>query len=311
MVELTVPQFEFRLETGALALHDGFVVTFFLPASHQRIAIPVRASLERYLRLPGMPQKLGAIGVDGFPMWLDAPGLQRLVAERLDPDRTEADLHIIDSLDGASSFSIRYHGLNLTKLAEARWPNGVSGMRFTFPTDYLGDEGLLQMFVFANELAAILPYSFGYVSPAFVYLEGIGEPAAFKMIRSLSRRYPCLDVPALLPDCFELGEGPKGAYWGTYLGERLVERVGGEARLRNHLAGYDVRITPFEHGAMSVYLGPMPIGGDVNQREDIAPYQAAFGLLSTLMLPREMPYMHFDEEAMHEWLYRFADEDAF
>jgi hypothetical protein len=155
----------------------------------------------------------------------------------------------------------------------------------------------------------MLPFSFGYLSPAFVYLEGIGEPGAFQTIRSLSRRFLCLDIPALLPDCFEVGDGPKGAFWGTYLSRQLVERVGGESVVNERLAGHDVRVTPLEQGSLSVYLGPVPIGGDVNRQENVSVYHAAFSLFSGIILPRTMPYMNFEDEAMREWLYRFEHED--
>jgi len=308
MLEITVPSFEYQLETGVVALRDGFVVTFFLPHPHATARRFVRASIDRYLDLPEITSTLGFIDAEGWPQLTDSAGLQRVIAERLGGEQSRADLHIIDSTADASRFSVRYYGFDLPALADLGWPNAVSGIRFTFPGDYLGPDGLLEMHRFCNEVAGILPFSFGYLSPAFVYLEGIGEPGAFETIRGLAKRFRGLDIPALLPDCFEVGEGPKGAYWGMYLAPTLVEQLGGTPRINEQFATHDVRLTPLERGSLSIYLGPAPIGGDVNRQEDVSVYRAAFGLIRPLVRPRRVPYMNFDEDTMLEWLYRFSSE---
>jgi hypothetical protein len=308
MIEMNLPRFEFHLESGALALHDGFAVIFFLPGSHQQNCHFVRASIEAYLNLPGMAEILGTIDEEGYPILLDASGLETVIADRLVSGHNETTLHIVDTTEGASSFSIDYFGLDPAKQAEADWPNAVSGIRFTFPTDFLGETGLLEIFNFANEIAAFLPFSFGYVSPAFVFHEGVGEPAAFEVIRGLSRRYRCIDIPALLLDCLEVGEGPKGAYWGNYLSASMVKQLGGEAGIRIHFAAQDVRIRSYDNLSMSIYLSRIPLAGDVNRCEDISTYKAAAHLFADLILPRSVPYLDFDEEAMAEWLNRFANE---
>jgi hypothetical protein len=323
MIAMTLPQFGFLMESGVLALHDGFVVTFFLFGNHQQNASMVRAAIKRYLKLPGMAANLGTIDEEGYPMTLDTQSLWSVIGEGLDSSAgaatthieeetdhslVEASLQIIDSTEGAPRFSIRYFGFDRDKVAAGGWPHVASGIRFTFPTDFLGERGLREMYGFTNEVAAILPFSFGYVSPAFVYHEGIGEPAAFEMIRRLSRRYRCLDIPALVPDCLEIGDGPKGAYWGNYLSAPMVNQLGGEATIRGHFAGQEVRITIYDNGSMSVYLGRVPIAGDVNRREDVKVYKAASNLFSDFILPRSVLYLDFDEEAMSEWLHRFDDE---
>jgi hypothetical protein len=306
MIELRLPRLEYRLESGVIALRDGIVVTFFLPHSHAGVAVAVRRAFDAFLRLPALPTAFTTVR-EGEPV--PAADVTAIADEALDPSRAESHMHLLDSADHAPRFSVRYHGLDLETRAREGWGDAVSGIRFTFPTDYLGPSGLVEIFGFASELSDILPMSFGYVAPAFVFLEGIGEDGAFTVIRGLCRRYQCLDIPALLPDCFEVGTGPKGAYWGNYLSARLVERMGGEPAVRSHFTGLDVKIDGTGNGGILLYLDPYPIAGDVNRQEDVGRYAAAARLFRPLMRPRRVPYMNFDEEMMFAWLTRFSDEE--
>ena len=306
---MNLPQFEFRMESGAIALRDGFVVNFFLPRSHVEISNIVERAVGLYLGLPGIPTVLGTLDGEGYPLMLGAGKLPSLIKDKLREGLTEAELQVIDSTDGTSSFSIRYHGFDLKDRSEKGWRSAVSGIRFTFPTSYLGEEGLLEIFQFSNNLAEMLPFSFGYVSPAFLYHEGVGEPAAFETIRGLCKRFLCLDIPFLLLDCLEVGSGPKGAYWGNYLSSSIVEKLGGEILVKKHFEGHDVRLRAQGNGAMSIYLGRSPIAGDVNRNENVEAHKVAFRIFAREMVQRTVPYMDFDEETMHHWLYRFADAE--
>ena len=303
--EMKLPRFEFFTESGARAVHDGFVVTFFLPHNHVQISPSVQAAIDLYLQLPGLSETLGTIDDEGYPVLLDTNHLKTIIVQKLDPSFIEATLQIVDTKDGASQFSVRYFGFDSETRNKLGWPNAVSGINFTFPADFQGESGLISMFNFANELAVLLPFSFGYISPAFLFHEGVAEPAAFEMIIRLSKRYRCFDIPALLPDCFEMGEGPKGAFWGNYLNKGLVARLGGEAAIRRYFHSKGIRIRIDDSGSMSLYLSPIPVAGDKNRREDIRVYKRVFSLFSKLMLPRNVSYLEFDDEEMFDWIHRF------
>jgi hypothetical protein len=306
--ELNLPEFEYFLESGGLALHDGFVVTFFLPENHQNISRNILDATEHFMGLPGMTETFGTVDDDGYPVLRDKPEIRNIIEEKLKSSHLETNLQIIDTTEGASNFSIRYYGFNKETRIKNNWPNAVSGINFTFPTDYHGEQGLLQLLSFSNELSTMLPFSFGYVSPAFVYHEGVGEPAAFEMISRLSKRFKCLDIPALLVDCLEIGDSPKCPCWGNYFGKSTVERFGGEDEIRRHFTDQDVRIRSHDNGSISIFLSPVPISGDVNRRQDITVFQHAHNLYAKFMTPRHVPYMNFDEETMFDWLHRFKSD---
>lgn len=306
MSEFELPAFELVNQFGNVILRTGLVVTFFMPGDHGAHATVVRSSIVDYLHRFVNDRKLYLADADGYFAPLNAAKLAAVLEEKFDSGYHEAQLYLIDSPSDAPLFSAQYCGLDRIKLERMNWPNAVCGLSFCFSIDSLAGDGLTEVYQFSNTLATILPFSSGHVAPAFIFRDGVGAGEAFVMIRGLSARYRCLDIPALLPDCFEVGAGPKGAFWGNYLGRELVDELGGEAAIRGFFGTHDVRVERIEQGALSIYLDKIPISGDTNRREDIEEYCYAFQLLGRAMRPRTMAYLEFDEQAMADWLHRLA-----
>lgn len=306
---LELPRFDLHVDGSTVVLHDGFVVTFFVPLSHGEAAPSVRSAIANYLRMPDVPKTLWLLDEEGYPQPNGPAQLAQRIYDALHGRWAECDLWIADAGNEAPRFRIRYHGLDLGRRRGEGWPHATSGVSFVFPTDYSGESGLLEIFNFANEIAHELPFSFGLVSPAFVQAEGSLESAAFQAMRGLSRRYRCLEIPALLPDCFQSADAAKGAYWGTYFGGSLLEGLGGESGLRVGFAGTEVRFETLGPGRMSVYLDPLPIAGDVNRQEDVSKYRKAFDVVRARLPARDVTYMNFDDEAFEAWIHRFEERD--
>jgi Protein of unknown function (DUF3396) len=309
LTPLELPRFEMHADSGAVVLRDGIVVTFFVPLSH-RAAIPtVHSTIARYLAMSDMPEALWLLDDEGYPQQHEAPKAASLVDVALHKAASECDFWLADQGNNAPRFRIRYHGLDLDRRRSEGWPCATSGVSFAFPSDYLGQAGLPEVFNFANETARQLPFSFGLVSPAFVQAEGSLESAAFESMRRLARRYRCFEIPALLPDCFESANAPKGAYWGNYFGGSLLEALGGEYGLRASFADAEVRLEGLGTASVSVYLDPLPIAGDVNRQEDLSRYRRAFEVVRSRLPEREVRYMNFDEEAFEAWMCRFDGQE--
>lgn len=307
LAEIALPELQFRTDAGILALRDGFVVVFFMPGGHSSVAPLVRKAMEVYLALPGVPGRLFSYDPEGQPVSVDRAEAFALMDSCLGPGLPESRLYLLDSSDGAPGFSVGYEGLDPVR-KDAGWPQAVSGLRFSVPTDFGGEEGLLSLLAFSSELADFLPFSYGYCAPAFIPHEGVGETAAYRAIRGLCRRFHCLDIPALLIDSLEVGDGPKGAYWGNFLSGPLVAALGGEKAIREILNGYNMRIRTQSDGSMSVWVAPLPGAGDSNRREPIDGYRALHRVLAPAIRERTVPYIGFDEELMTQWIHRFAAE---
>lgn len=304
--EMQLPRFSCRTETGLLALVDGIVVVFFLPGGHDKRSDMIQAALDRYLSLFGMPDRLGIVDEEGLPVLLGRDDVLRRVGSTLRSGTSEMQLSVVDNPSGASSYSMTYLSLDSNARTLPDGPEVVSGLKFTFPTDCGGDDALIRIFDLANELAGMLPFSSGYVAPAFLFHEGVGESAAFKIIRGLSKRFLCHDIPTLLVDSFSVGRGPKGAYWGNFFSPELVKELGGKDRFTELARAEDMRVRTDAGGVVSLWVEPIPQSGDVNRRADLSGYAALYKLLSSSIAAPALAYLEFDDEGMREWYERFA-----
>lgn len=305
---IVLPEIRFRTETGILALRDGFVVTFFLPGGHAVSAPAVRKAMEVYLAMPEVPDPLIAYDPEGLPTPVDRSRARALVDACLAPGTTEGRLHLLDTSEGAPAFSIGYEGLDPVGRKALGWPQAVAGLRFGVPTDFGGEVGLLSLLRFSSELATLLPYSFGYCAPAFIPHEGVGEPAAYQAIRGLCRRFRCLDIPSLLVDSLEVGDGTKGAFWGNFISSPLVSELGSEETIRAALAACHMRLRTGEDGSMSIWVSPLPGACDSNRQEPIGDYRTLYQVLAPAIRERTVPYSGFDDDQMAQWVHRFSAE---
>lgn len=307
MTELVLPDFELEDPFGNVIMRTGLVVTFFLRSEHRAHAAAVQSAVTAFVQRFMGGSTLFAVDAHGEFTELTGNGFAESMREKFEPAARETQLHITDSPIEAPYLSARYCGLERQKLESMNWPNAVCGLAFCFSIGALEGDGLSHIQEFGEKVVASLPFASGYVAPAFVYRDGVGADQAFATMRRLCARYRCFDIPALLPDCFEVGGGPKGIYWGNYWGRELVDELGGEHVIRRRLlASPEIRIRPIGLGALNVYLGALPIAGDSNRKEDVDNYRSAFRLLEPALRPRTMPYLEFDEPAMSDWLTRFA-----
>ncbi|MGJ7504620.1 type VI immunity family protein [Variovorax sp. ZT5P49] len=290
-------------------LRSGIVAIFFLDDVHAAHAGLVKLAMQGFAArfMSGGPiyypdaDVFGEAGIEEVAALLEA----RVVRSAQPPK-----FALLDSALHASRFSATYCGMDREHLAELGWPQAVCGLRFTFSLDAMDENGLCDICDFATRCARALPITTGYVAPAFIWREGIDEDMAMKAVARLCRRYRCMDIPALLVDCFETGAGVKGVYWCNFLGPKVIALAGGEARLITALADTDARVEHIGDERLQVTLGSLPIFGDVNRRQDLSLYQWVFGLLEVALQPRTVPYMDFDEESMQAWIGRFTGSSS-
>jgi hypothetical protein len=286
-------------------LRSGIVAIFFLEDAHAAHAGLVKLAMQ------GFATRFMTVGPIYYPDddvfgEVDIEEVAALLEAHVVHPAQPPKFALLDSAIHAPRFSAAYCGMDREHLAELDWPQAVCGLRFTFSLEAMDENGLSDICDFAAQCARALPITSGYVAPAFIWREGIDEDVAMKAVARLCRRYRCMDIPALLVDCFETGTGVKGVYWCNFLGPKAIAFAGGEARLVTALADTDVRVERIGDERLQVTLGSLPIFGDVNRRQDLSLYQWVFGLLEAGLHPRTVPYMDFDEESMQAWIGRFA-----
>jgi hypothetical protein len=304
-IELNLPRFEYRTEDGITAVREGFVVVFFIPQEEAQKPSAVAEAAMRYLGLAGVPNTLAAVDDDDQAITYDPAAIAALVRDAAQSAEEIANVVVHDLGNPDSGYSLTYFHIGRRRAVSDGWPNAGGGLRFCFPYEFAGPSVLLQLREFADNLAALLPFSSAYVAPAFLYDEGVYKSPAFDTIRGLSKRYLCLDIPDLVVDCFEVASGVKGAYWGNYLSEALVAELGGVETVALQLSAFETRVRRIS-GALALYLNTFPVAGDVNRQESVLVYQAAAKLLSPCIRAREVAYSGFSDEDMSSWLHRFG-----
>ena len=90
--------------------------------------------------------------------------------------------------------------------------------------------------------------------------------------------------------------------WVTFLGNEVIEKLGGVERLQEQLTG-DFVIRPLAHG-IGIQAGPRPLLADRNREEDVSPEQRLLALILSPLYPKE-PRRLFSEVAYEETLWYF------
>ena len=157
---------------------------------------------------------------------------------------------------------------------------------------------------FIDRVAAILPYSAGYASPALSCAEFFSEAVP------LTRRYLGFDVANQMAVADDLGNQPAGVYWINVFGPALSEKFGRLSGLRAALPE-EVRVVPSGGGGVRIVLGPVPDALDVNRPTDVLQmYRQVAGLLQPdLHVPSGLYFRDeqglFDQAGQERWHFRF------
>jgi len=171
----------------------------------------------------------------------------------LDPNVAfEYHAHSGDEQDEAAFYSLE---ILTTPKWEQELRNHLSYLKFTVPWSWVEErpgefERLLESF--ADWLGA----EHGYGGLGFILSLGIPERAA-PWAYMLSRRFLCIDVSHPTGDTLNLQEHVKGASWIVLLSEWFVERLGGEARVREVLSDPHFRFRHYSRGLV-IQVGEEP-----------------------------------------------------
>lgn len=301
-----LPSIYADVEIGARVLQDGWVGVFYLPspcAEHQAIAADC---ISDYLGFANSKDLCLEIDEEGDVVELNSIEIDSRLGALRTPSNASVGFHLLDNASGVSGFHVRYIGLHPGEPMVEGFPNAVSLLMFTYPTQVVETTGLEAIVELHDSVASRLPLSSGYTSPAFLFADGAGEPASFEAIRAMSHRYRCLDIPYISIDFFEVGHKLKGAYWLNYLGAETIAALGGTEAIEMTLQGTRVIYRSLPGGVMAIQVNAPPSAGDSNRQDDLSAYIAIAKLIEPLQYIPEISFPNFELEDTVEWFQRFA-----
>jgi hypothetical protein len=300
------PKIRFYDGDSLLQMREGVAISFFLPDSHRDIAPAVLRSLEIYCRFI-QPRYLQWYPDDnGEWQELDDKGWAFNRGRMLDPTMPHVcRLELVESCSGVGDYCFEYHGRQKDSPFFQGKELSACGILVHLPTEYLEQHGPAHVRTLALELAAALPFSFGYASLAFL-AHSLRSLETWKEIQKLCMRYPGLDIPSLGGTTRIIGPRARGAYWLTFLGQPLLGQLGGLDVLRQRLPSPDLSFQPLPGERLLLTLGEWPEAGDTAQGYVPPLYRQ----LARVLEPHLIDEIDFfrSREASRRWWRRFLDE---
>ncbi|RYZ17232.1 MAG: DUF3396 domain-containing protein, partial [Myxococcaceae bacterium] len=174
---------------------------------------------------------------------------------------------------------------------------------FTFPTEYLRENGPDHLRALAFKLAWELPFSFGYASLAVVAPYGYSSTSDWDLLDTLRDRYLGLDLYAVRHTASVIGSHARSASWLTFLGQPLLGQLGGIEGLRSALPFPEVSLLSLDSQRLLISLSEWPDPIDI-QQGGIPPQYRALALRLEPFLyeePSEWPASY-----LYQWLRRLC-----
>lgn len=281
---------------------DGFVMAFFLNASHADLIAGVQQCLRRYVEFVGWRSVPFYVTDNGDVDPLDEAVLRHLVERgcHVPGEDGVGSLTLLGSDTGVSAFEFHYYG---RALPVDRWPDYRNLLYCRLPRSLVLEAGFDAIKALMVDMAATLPTSFAYANPALLYNHDIGE-ATF-----LAMKHPGFDVLLLGSVTMALGNRAAGVYWLSLCGAELTQALGGLPRIRASLPAV-IEVEEPRAGHALIRLGPEPEVGDVNRRTEFPLHRELAKLLAPVLHVPVRTYFadrdnESDREAMLRWHGRF------
>ncbi len=307
-----IPSIRVRADNGLLVAREGLILCFFMRRSHAQVAPAIWKMLRTYRdALP--PDVLNwYVAPEGATHPLDEARWEHIRDSLFESSRRSSlALQLQQSRDEAGAYNFEYHGRRLEAPVFAGDENATCAVSVTLPTEYLTEHGPAHVRALALALAHELPFSFGYTSLALI-TPTQDWYAARHTVRALRDRYPGLDVSQLEQTSRVLGTRARGAYWLTFLGQPLLDQLGGPEALRQRLTGLGASLQSLDEHRALISLGEWPELIDTPRGERPAPALLTLArLLSPFLYEQEVTgwFIHDDVEGMEDmrrWIRRFC-----
>jgi hypothetical protein len=291
---------------GQFTVRDGLVLCFFMRRKYTDIAQTVWLALQTYLRAIPSGSLGWYVDQEGDMQLLDEQGWIHIREKILNRPRAHAcHVQLWQRDEGVGGYNFEYDGYQLDSVL-LNDEKAASAIAFSLPTEYLLEHGPEKVRALALELSRDLPISFGYVSLAFVSPSGRWYSVRRELLH-LIERYRGMDLYHLGKTSRCIGTGARGAYWLTFLGQPLLEQLGGLEVLRRELAFPEVSFQPLEGERLLLTLGEWPSPMDVREFVDRPHFRALAHLLEPYFPEEKIGLTSLlDNRNMGRWLRRFC-----
>ncbi|MCY1073716.1 type VI immunity family protein [Archangium lansingense] len=311
-----------------LLLREVVRIAFFMPYDHFDLLVGVERAIEAYHRAVGGGAETlcqAWFGDDETPQsLLDEEGW-RVVRDWLRPrepryflddlgeeteffrSKTKSGCDVFIHLTGAPA---RPAGYGLTYCARLPWrspPDGsVSVLSATLPTEFLEEHGPGRVRELAMEMASHLRISTGHAGLALDFLRE--RSRLLPKLREEIFRYPGLDVPrgGLRS---HVGTRVDGVHWLNFLGQPVLDALGGAASLRARLHFPETTVQEMGTERVVVTLGQWPEAGDLAQGRDLPAYRELARVLEYWLDGFSPAYANswkgYTQEEVQRWWRRF------
>lgn len=290
-------------ESGIVYLRDGITAAFFLPTPLHEIVDPILSVFQKYIEIiPDQVLRWESVGANSEEWRPVSKTTISRCCSQLQPEAArKRDLTSFELKDGdlagdASGYGITVIGNPLDpELLEEK-----NLVQIYFPIRFIEADQVDSFVDTIRNLAALLPFVSGYVSPGLQWAESFSEEA-MQQARGIARRHPGYDVQDNVNGRSDIDNKVRGARWLTFLGPSLNEQLGGFETLSK---AFDepVTVEKLRHGIM-IRAGKEPEIGDVNRKVDTPLLRQVANVLEPITL--------FGEEALIGLGFADPDEDDF
>jgi hypothetical protein len=297
--------------TGRVYLRESMLVAFFLPPPIHESVDGLRKAFELYMKMipPGALtwSVIGASTEEWSPV-----GKQTIsrALQQLDPKAAKArkltSFQLTDGEVGGDAPGYGVEVLGRPRIPDR--PDTTSFLEMSFPMETVEPSTAERFVDFCKQVAALIPYTSGYASPALQWAE-LGRGRAAAASKAIALRHPGYDVHVNSSTSNRIRARTRGARWLTFLADDLVEEVGGQERLRKALSAA-IKIEKAGDGVM-IRAGDMPEIGDVNKRQGtplLREVAAALEPVSVFDDPALLGnFANHDEDLLKRWERRLLD----
>jgi hypothetical protein len=297
------PRIRVLAQNGELLIREGLELCFYINRPHQEIAQAVMCSLETYLQFVGPQALKWYVDMNGDMQELDSKNWDRIRTELL--TETGAYQCLRDGPGGIGQFQFEYRGKSQKAPRGSGWDKPVCVASFWLSTEFLESHGPTQVRELALAIAKPLPFNSGHAGLSFnAFLDLIGVS---REIRRWCFRYSGLDITHLGCLSNELGTRVKGAHWLTFLGQPVLDELGGAAGLRSLLKSPGTAIQSLDAERALITLGQYPEAGDTEQGNTLPHYRELARVLEPWLYQSQIFSPEFTEAETRRWERRFLD----